>query len=118
MNSFNVSEAYINGIGRGLGSRWTRSDHLSLNRLKSKMSGPVDGQTLGLPRHTAKASDNRTSNMCCRQAIHSRLRPIAVSRRVQAPSTLPVFEAVVSKHIPITNLSHCHDFKRSRTATV
>ena len=41
---------------------------------------------------------------------------MAVSRRVQTP-TLPVFEAVVSKHMPITNASHCHDFKRSRTAT-
>src|SRR5688572_8239608 len=41
---------------------------------------------------------------------------MAVSRRVQTP-TLPVFETVMSKRMPITNASHCHDFKRSRTAT-
>ena len=54
--------------------------------------------------------------MWCRQAIYSRLWLMAVSRWLQTP-TLPVFEAVVSKHMAITNALHCHNFKRSRTAT-
>jgi len=56
---------------------------LSLNYLKSRISGLVDGLTL--PRHTTNASDNKTSSMRGLQATHSWLRPMAVARKVQAP---------------------------------
>jgi len=42
---------------------------------------------------------------------------MALSKRVQAPFLLPVFDAVVWKHMPITRLSHCHNFRSSRTAS-
>ena len=42
---------------------------------------------------------------------HSQLRSMAVSKSVHASLKLPLFEAVISKHMPMTTLSHCHDFK-------
>jgi len=60
--------------------------------LKSRILAPADGQTL--QRRTRNVSDNRTSDMPCQHAIHSRLQLMVVLRRVQAPLTVSVFEVL------------------------
>src|SRR6218665_1613364 len=57
---------------------------LSLNLLKNIISGAVDEQ-----KHMPNKSNKRTSNICCRHAIHGKFRPTAFSSRVTSCAGLP-----------------------------
>ena len=68
MSSFSLLHADTTDTSRCKGWWCTSFDHLSLKRLNSNISGPVDG-----PKHTSTASDNKTSNMRWRHAINRNL---------------------------------------------
>ena len=111
MKAFSLSDTLIKGVWRSFGIQWFVFDQCSWNLLKMRISGPVEG-----PRHTPKASAKALQTWC-RQAIHSKFRPIADSRREHAPFILPVLQAVVSKHIPMMSFSDCHDCRSSKTTS-
>ena len=70
----------------------------------------VDG-----PRHTPNKFDNKRTDIWCQRAIHNKFRQTAFSRSVQTPLVRPGLDAVVglhvSNHIPLTTVSHCHDWR-------
>ena len=63
-----------------------------------------------------KTFSSMISEMWCRHAKFNSSWPISVSNRMQTPHFIPVFEAVVSKHRPLTWFCNRHSFMVSITA--
>ena len=78
-----------------------------------RTSGPVVGHI----SQTLKASANSTSNIWCRQAIHSKFQPIDDSKGEHPPFIHPVFQEVVAKHPPNTSVTDYYDFRSSKTTS-
>src|SRR6218665_3454821 len=69
-------------------------------------------------RQTNPIEELKTCTCSDEHAIHNKFRSIAFSRSVQAIFVRPVFDAVVSKHIPMVILPSIQELKTESAAAL